>query len=79
MYIQMINHSLDQIKSMKSKTIFDYFDKSLIVLSAQSGIISIASFATVVGTPVRIASTSLSVTFSFPTGIVKKTVQNNKK
>ena len=31
---------------------FDYFDKSLIVLSATSGSISIASFATVIGTPI---------------------------
>ena len=29
---------------------FDYFDKSLIVLSATSGSISIASFAAVIGT-----------------------------
>ena len=35
---------------------FDYFDKSLTVLSATSGSISIASFATVIGTPVGIAS-----------------------
>ena len=33
----------------------DYFDKSLIVLSATSGSISIASFATVIGAPVGIA------------------------
>ena len=32
---------------------FDCFDKSLIVLSETSGIISIESFATVIGTPVR--------------------------
>ena len=31
---------------------FDYFDKCLIVLSARSVNISIASFATVIGTPV---------------------------
>ena len=43
----------------------DYFDKSLIVLSAASGSISIASFATVIGTPVGIASASLSLTLSF--------------
>ena len=42
---------------------FDYFDKSLIVLSATSGCISIASFATVIGTPVGIASADLSLTF----------------
>ena len=33
---------------------FDYFDKSLIVLVATSGSISIASFATVAGTHVGI-------------------------
>ena len=43
----------------------DYFDKSLIVLSATSGSISIASFATVIGTPVGIASASLSLNFHF--------------
>ena len=32
----------------------EYFDKSLIVLSATSGSISIASFATVIGTPIGI-------------------------
>ena len=33
---------------------FDYFDKSVIVLSAKIGTRSIASFATVIGAPVRI-------------------------
>ena len=42
---------------------FDYFDKFLIVLSAKSGSISIASFATVIGTHVGIASASLSLHF----------------
>ena len=42
---------------------FDYIDKSLIVLSATSGSISIASFAEVIGTPVGIANASLSLTF----------------
>ena len=50
---------------------FDYFDKSLIVISATSGSISIASFATVIGTPVGLVGTSLSFTFSLSTGIVK--------
>ena len=36
----------------------DYFDKSLIVLSATSSSISIASFAAVVATPVGIVSAS---------------------
>ena len=43
----------------------DYFDKSLIVLSAASDSISIASFATVIGTPVGIASASLSLNFHY--------------
>ena len=42
---------------------FDYFDKSLIVLSGTSGSISIASFATAIGTPVGIASAILSLNF----------------
>ena len=61
---------------------FEYFDKSLIVLSATSGSISIASFATVIGTPVGITSESLCLLFSLPTGIVKKllkTTRNKKK
>ena len=51
---------------------FDYFDKSLIVLSAASGSISIASFTTVIGTPIGIASASLSLAFSLCTGLVKQ-------
>ena len=49
----------------------DYFDKSLIFLSAMSGSIYIASFATVIGTPVGIGSASLSLAFSLSTGLAK--------
>ena len=41
---------------------YNYFDKFLIVLSATSGSVSIASFTTVIGTPVGIANASLSLT-----------------
>ena len=61
---------------------FDYFDNFLIVLSAASGSISISSFATVIGTPVQIASATLSLAFSLSTGLVKKllkTTRNMKK
>ena len=62
---------------------FDYCDKSLIVLSATSGSISIASFATVIGAPVGIASAGFNLAFLISTGIVKKkllkTTQNKKK
>ena len=50
---------------------FDYFDKSLIVLSVKTGSIYIASFATVIGAHVGIASASFSLAFSISTGIVK--------
>ena len=49
----------------------DYFDKFLIVLSAASGSVSNTSFATVIGTPVGIASASVSFTFSLSTGLIK--------
>ena len=61
---------------------FDYFDKYLIVLSARSGSIPIASFATVILTPVGIANASLILAFSLSTGLVKKllkTTRNKKK
>ena len=61
---------------------FDYFDKSLIVLSVTTGSISIASFATVIGAPVGIISASFSLAFSISTGIIKKllkTTRNNNK
>ena len=51
---------------------FDYLDKSLIVLSATSGSILIASFATVIRTPVGLANASISFTFSLSTRLVKK-------
>ena len=62
---------------------FDYFDKSLIVLSVTTGSISIASFATVIRAPVGIVSSSFSLACSISTGIVKKillkTTINKKK
>ena len=51
---------------------FDYFDMSLILLSVTTGNISIASFATVIGAPVGMASASFSLAFSISAGIVKK-------
>ena len=61
---------------------FDYFDKSLIILSITPGSITIAPFATVTGTPVGIVSASFSLAFSISTGIIKKllkTTRNKKK
>ena len=61
---------------------FDYFDKSLIVLSVATGSISIASFATVVGAPVGMMSASFSLAFPITTRFVKrflKTTRNKNK
>ena len=62
------------MSKMLSKCVasFDYFNKSLIVLSATSGSVSIVSFATVIEAPVGIASLSFSLAFSISKGIVKK-------
>ena len=54
---------------------FEYFDKSLIVLSIATGSISITSFATVIGTPVGM---KVVVIFNYYR-ICKKTIKNNKK
>ena len=59
-------------KLSKYISFFDYFDKSLVVLSLTGGSVSIASFVTVVGIPIGIAGASLSITFSLSTGLVKK-------
>ena len=42
---------------------FDYFDKSVIVLSVTTCSISIASFVTVIGAPVGMGSASFSLAF----------------
>ena len=57
---------------------FNYFDKSLIVLSATTGSISIASFATAIGAPVGITSASFSLAFSICIGIVKKLLKTKR-
>ena len=51
---------------------FDYFDKLFIVLSVTTSNISIASFVTVIGAPVRMVSASFTLVFSISTGIIKK-------
>ena len=63
-----------------SKCIFslDYLDKSLIALSATSGSVSTASFATIIGIRVGIVSASLSLTFSLSAGL-QEIVKNNER
>ena len=52
--------------------VFDYFDKTLLVLSAASGSVSIASFATVTAAPVGKANTSLSSVFFISNELLKR-------
>ena len=68
---------LNKINEIKDS--FEYFDKSLIVLSVETDSISIASFATVIGAPAEIMTASCSLAFSITTGFLKKTIKNNKK
>ena len=58
---------------------FDYFGRSLIVLSATTGIISIASLATANGALVGIITASFSLAFSISTGIIKKLLKTRNK
>ena len=58
---------------------FDYLDKIFITLSASFGTLSIASHATVVGIPVGIAGSSLTLIFKIGTGINKSLLQITKK
>ena len=61
---------------------FDYFNNFFIVLSA-SGSVSIASFGTVIGAPVEMASARFSLAFLMSTEIITKllkiTRNKNKK
>ena len=58
---------------------FDYFGKTLIVLSATSGGTSIISFSSVIGAPAGIASASLGLVFSLTTGIIKLFLKITRK
>ena len=69
-------------KISKYVAFFNYFEKSLIVLSVATCSISITSFATVVAALVEIISASFSLAFSISTGLTKKilkTTRNKKK
>ena len=72
-FVNDINQQKAYSKKLnKYVTTFDYIDKILIVLSATSRGVSIISFTSIVGAPVRIASARLTLNFSLTTGIVKK-------
>ena len=57
----------------------DYTNKTLIVLSATNGGISIMSFTNVIGIPAGVISASLTLVFSLTTGIIKKLSKETRK
>ena len=58
---------------------FDYLDKIFIALSPSFGTLSIASYASVVGTSAGIAGSSLTLIFTIGTGISKSLLKLTKK
>ena len=79
-----IKERKDIIKKLNKYLVsFDYLDKIFITLSASFGTLSIASHAAVVGIPVGIAGSSLTLIFTIGTGIntslLKVTKRRKKK
>ena len=75
-----IKERKDIIKKLNKNLVsFDYHDKIFITLSASFGTLSIVSYAAVVGIPVGIAGSSLTLIFTIGTGINKSLLQLNKK
>ena len=76
------NYFINEINERKSYStklnkyviIFDYIDKILIILSAATGGISIISFTSIIGAPVRTGSATFTLIFSVTTGIIKKLI-----
>ena len=67
-FINEINERESYSKKLsKYVTIFDYIDKTLIILSATTSGISIISFTSVIGTSVGIVSASSNLIFSLST------------
>ena len=75
-----IKERKDIIKKLNKYLVsFDYLDKIFITLSASFGTLSIASYASVVGTPAGIAGFSLTLIFTICTGISKSLLKVTKK
>ena len=75
-----IKERKDIIKKLNKYIVnLDYLDKIFIALSASFGTLSIASYASVVGTPAGIAGSSLTLIFTIGTGISKSLLKVTKK
>ena len=64
---------------LKYTAALGYTDKTLIVLSATSGGISITSFTSVMWIPAGVISASVTLVFSLITGIIKKLLKETRK
>ena len=79
-FINEINERKSYSKKVnKYVTIFDYIDKTLLILSATTSGISIISFTSLIGTSVGIVSASFTLMFSLSTGIIKKLLNITRK
>ena len=75
-----IKERKDIIKKLNKYLVsFDYLDKIFIALSVSFATLSIASYASVVGTPAGIAGYSLTLIFTIGTGISKSLLNVTKK
>ena len=75
-----INERKDIIKKLNKYIVsFEYLDKIFIALSASFSTLSIASYARVMGLPVGIAGSSLTLIFTIGTGISKSLLKLTKK
>ena len=75
-----IKERKDIIKKLNKYLVsFDYLDKIFITLSASFSTLSIASYATILGLPVGIAGSSLTLIFTISTGINKSLLKVTKK
>ena len=75
-----IKERKDVIKKLNKYLVsFDCLDKIFIALSASFGTLSITSYASVVGTPAGIASSSLTLKITIGTGINKSLLKVTKK
>ena len=66
-------------KLSKYVATFDNIDKSLIVLRATSGGLSICLFTSIVGAPIGTASARFTLLFSLTTGITKELLSTTRK
>ena len=78
------NSEIQERKSISKKlskyiAAFEYIDKTLIVLSATSGGISIISLTSVTGIPAGAASASFTLVFSLGATIIKKMLKVTTK